>query len=319
MTDEIKRHVLREGDVSITVLSVGCAVQDWTVAGRRMVLGYAEAEAYRNNAVSMGVICGRVANRISNARFDLNGEVWTLPANADPHHIHGGPGGFGWRNWQMEPLCDTHVRLSLHSPHLDQGYPGAVDVTVDMRLDNGALSWDMRAVPDRETPLNLAQHLYFNLGDTASIYNHALRIAAQSCTPTNAQYLPTGARLDVTGTRYDFTRLRRFSEADPETLGFDLNYVLNALSDPDPSAEILAPDGTRLQLWTDRPGLQLYTSNTLRACAAPLQGQIHAPFAGVCLEAQDFPNALNTPGFGSILCTPERPYTQSTRIRIDAG
>ena len=121
MHDDIRSHVLRDGDTAVTVLSVGCAVQDWTVGGRRVVLGYADPQAYRVNPVSMGVVCGRVVNRISGSAFTLDGEVWRLPPNEGAHHLHGGPGGFGWKHWTMEPDGDRAVRLGLHSPHLDQG------------------------------------------------------------------------------------------------------------------------------------------------------------------------------------------------------
>lgn len=312
MDEAIRSHVLRDGDTAVTILSIGCAVQDWTVGDRRVVLGYADPEAYRTNPASLGVVCGRVVNRISGAAFTLGGRQWTLPANLPPHHIHGGPGGFGWRHWDLAPDGDRAVRLTLHSPHLDQGYPGALDVSVTLTLDGARLTWEMEAVPDRETPVNLAQHLYFNLAGTGSVRDHALRIRAGHCTPTDAG-MPTGEIRTVAGTRFDFSEPRPLGEADPDGRGYDLNYALEAGAGP--QAELCAA-GMRLCLWTDRPGLQLYTSGGLRSHATPHRGQSHDPSTAICLEAQDFPNALNTSGFGSILCSPEHPYRQVTSIGI---
>ncbi len=313
----INSHVLRDGDVRVTVLSLGCAVQDWVVGDRHVVLGYANPEDYCRNPVAMGVICGRVVNRIRDARFTLDGRVWELPANAAPHHIHGGPNGLGLRNWHLEPVGDRAVRLTLHSPHLDQGYPGAVDFEVHLSLDDHALTWRMTAWPDRLTPINLAQHLYFNLGATPDIRDHGLFIDADRFTPNGPDLLPTGAIEPVDGTRFDFRHTRSLRDADPDGDGYDLNFLLG--NAPGPKAGVQAPDGTTLALWTDRPGLQLYTSNTLRPAFPPLPGQDHKRFAGLCLEAQDLPNAVNQDGFASILCGPDKPYSQTTTIRITPG
>ena len=314
-TQPIDAHTLRDGDTEVTVLSVGCAVQDWRVGGRPVVLGYADRETYRTNPVSMGVVVGRVANRIAGGTFSMDGETWSLPKNTGggQHHLHGGPTGFGWRHWTMTPESDKAVVLTLHSAHLDAGYPGALDVTVRMSLDGAALTWEMVAKPDRATPINLAQHLYFNLSGEGDIRQHRLRVAAEEITPTGADLLPTGERQPVAGSRFDFRTLREIAEADPTKDGYDLNFVLSGTG---PQAEAISPDGMRLRLWTDAPGLQVYTSNTLQTCGPVADGGAHRPFGGLCLEAQGFPNAVNTPDFPSVICSPKTPFQQKTTIEI---
>lgn len=314
MPDEIQSHTLSDADTRITVLSMGCAVQDWQVVGTPVVLGYGKAEDYRSNPVAMGALCGRVVNRIRDARFVLNGVEWHLPANAPPHHIHGGPQGLGLRNWRMERDGDRAVRLSLHSPHLDQGYPGAVDFQVTLTLKGRRLTYDILGVPDRETPINLAQHVYFNLTGAGTVRDHSLRIAAAHHTPNGPDLMPVGQIAPVAGTRYDFRQPQILDTADPDYSGWDANLVLDPGTGP--QAEVRAPNGMRLRLWTDQRGVQLYTSNTLGPHGTPGSGAPHAPFAGLCLEAQDLPGALDFPDFGSILCTPEQPYLQVTSIEI---
>lgn len=308
--DRIEQHILRDGDTAITVLSMGCAVMDWQVAGRHVVLGYRDPELYRQNPASMGVVCGRVINRIDHARFTLDGVQHVLPANNGAHHLHGGPQGFGRRNWRMETDGPRAVRLSLRSEAGDQGYPGAVDAVVEMRLEGGRLSYDMRAVPDRETPINLGQHIYFNLSGQGTIDDHHLRIAAGHYTPNRPDQIPEGHVAPVDGTPFDFRQPVRLGDR----VGWDGNVVLDKGAAP--AAEVTVPDGLRLRLWTDRPGLQVYTSNALKADLPAGPGAAHGRFAGLCLEAQDLPNAVNVPTFGSILYTPDRPYRQVTSIEI---
>ncbi|MCC1491355.1 aldose epimerase family protein [Cognatishimia sp. F0-27] len=313
MTDPIKTIRLRNESVEITLLSMGCSVQEWRVHGRSVVLGYANPEAYRENPACMGAICGRVINRIGGARFDLDGQTWRLPANLPPHHLHGGPRGAAWRNWTVVSHDATQAVLSLHSPHLDQGYPGDVDTSVTLRLDGYRLTYDIAAQVDRKTILNYGQHLYFNLSGAGPVRSHTLLVDADDCTPTDDLGLPTGERMAVDGSRFDFREPTPLCTQDPDAVGYDLNYALNRGSGP---AAVLTHNDLDLRLWTDRPGLQIYTANGLEQTHQPLPGQSHQPYSGICLEAQDFPNAPNRPDFGSVLYTPDHPYRQRTTIEI---
>lgn len=308
--DQITSHVLRDGDTKVTVLSLGCAVMDWRVRDRHVVLGYRTPEHYRQNPASMGVICGRVANRIAGAQFDLDGVTYSLPANASPHHLHGGPGGIGRRNWQMSRDGERAVEFRLLSEDGDQGYPGCVAFRVVMRLKGGRLTWKMEGVPDRMTPINLAQHLYFNLTGQGTVADHNLRIVADRYTPSGPDLVPLGRIDPVAGTAYDFRTPVRLGDGE----GWDGNLILTKGADP--AAEVAVPDGMTLRLWTDRPGMQVYTANTLKHVLPEGPGAAHGRFAGLCLEAQDMPNAVNVPAFGSILCSPDAPYRQVTSIEI---
>lgn len=296
------------------MLSLGCSIQDWTVGERRVVLGYADPEAYRHNAVALGALCGRVANRISGARFILDGQEWILPANDGPNHLHGGPGGLGRRNWRMTRDGARAVQMSLRSPHLDQGYPGAVDFTVTLRLEGHRLTYVMEATPDRPTPVNLAQHIYFNLAGAGTVLDHEVMLKATHHTPNGPGMIPTGAIEPVSGTRWDFTTPRRLATVPDHAEGWDGNVLLDA-DESGPQARVLTDD-MALQLWTDQRGLQFYTARTLSAGPPALPGPPHEPFGGLCLEAQNLPNAINTPAFGDILCQPEAPYRQTTSIEI---
>ncbi len=314
MSDQITSAVLQNDITKITVLSMGCSIQDWQVNGRHVVLGYSDPEMYRSNPCVLGSIVGRIANRTAGAAFEFDNALWTLPANEGPNHIHGGPGGLAWRNWDLVQHDDTSATLTLHSAHLDQGYPGAVDFSVHLTLRGGALTWDMTGTPDRETPLNLAQHVYFNLAGAGDVLNHSVQIDAEKVTPTDVDLIPTGQFLETKNSRFDFQKPIRIAKQDPENRGYDLNFVLNKSSDP--QAIVTSPDGTKLRLWTDQPGLQFYSSQHLTPLGAKNAGASHHPNCGFCVEAQKFPNAINQPAFGSILCTPDSPYRQTTTIEI---
>ena len=285
------------------------------VGGRRVpvVLGYRDPQAYRTDPYFLGILVGRVANRISGAGFDVDGRRYMLAANDPPNHLHGGPGGIYGQNWAVDPDGARSVRLRLVSPDGHQGYPGRVTLTVTITLRRHTVTYDMRAETDRPTPVNLTQHSYYNLMGQGAIYDHSVQIAADQFTPTDAAMIPTGDIRALAGQGFDLRRAKTLQQADPGHHGLDLNYVLSGTPDR-PAANVSAPNGLQLTLRTDQPCLQLYSAAHLGRAGTPLGGQDHAPFARLCLEPQGFPNAINTPGFPSTLISPDRPYRQITQI-----
>lgn len=318
----IDEAVLEDGSTSVSILSIGCVTRDWRVAhgGQTIpvVLGYANPLDYVANPNSLGIIAGRVANRTALGRAVIDGVAYQLSINRPPHHLHGGPTGLSRRMWRMETdSAASAVRLTYRSPDGEEGYPGTVDFAVTIRLEGQRLTYEMTAAPDRPTPINLAQHSYYNLMGAGSVHGHRLRLAARHYTETDADLIPTGAILPVDGTPLDYRNWRAMVEADPAETGVDTNLVLNADRDPaQPVAEVEAPNGLGLKLWTDQPGLQLYDTKHLGRLEGGLDGKVYGRFGGLCLEPQHFPDSLNQPAFPSIVYSPERPYLQTLGVEI---
>jgi len=152
------------------------------------------------------------------------------------------------------------------------------------------------------------------------VIDHRFRFAASAYTPNRTDLTPTGEILPVAGTRWDFRQPRSLRDAAGAALVYDGNLVLDGERDPDrPVAEVESPDGAlRLELRTDRPGLQFY-NGPWTDIAAPGHGGAHyGRFSGFCLEDQALPDALNTPHFPSIIYGPDRPYRHSCAIDIAA-
>jgi len=321
---EIRAVTLEDGDVSVTILNFGCITRDWLVpvGDRRVsaVLGYAGLEAYRTDPWWMGAIVGRVANRIGGARFCLDGTEYRLAANEGRNILHGGARGLGRRLWAMEIDGRRSVRLKFRSPDGDMGFPGAVDFTVTIRLAGHCLSYEMTAVPDRPTPISLAQHSYYNLAGSGSVGAHQLHIAARGFTPTDAGLVPDGTIMALDRQRFDFRQAKYLKQADPNGLGFDVNLVLEAPVGDDPHVVMAIKGGLGLRLWTDQPGMQLFSARRLSGPLGTLRDQNNTPAEAICLEPQAIPNAVNLAQFPSVICTPDQPYRQILRVEIaDAG
>jgi aldose 1-epimerase len=319
----VEEVTLESADAAVTVMAFGAGVRDWRIesGGRSlpMVLGFRSLDDYLSQSRSHGAVVGRVANRTRDAEFELDGRTCRLTANAGRHHLHGGTVGLGRRVWSMETDGAAEaVHLAYASPDGEEGYPGAVEFTVTYRLEGSRLVCEMRGVPDRRTPINLAQHSYYNLAGGADVRDHVLKVAAKAYTPLDEDLLPTGEIAPVSGTRYDFTRPVSFEDSDPERLGVDINLVLDPERDREkPTAEARSEwSDLGLRLWTDEPGLQVFNAARQEIAAAGHDGQRYGPFSGLCLEAQHFPDSLHHPDWPSIIRSPEEPYFQRLVVEI---
>ncbi len=319
----VEEATLRSAEAEVRVLGYGAIVRDWRVDGdgRTLpaVLGFGSLEDYVRHSRSHGIVAGRVANRTANGRFELEGKSYQLTPNEGPHHLHGGAVGLGRRLWEMDTDASAEaVHLRYFSPDGEEGYPGAVEFRVTYRLEGMRLVVEMSGAPDRPTPINLAQHNYYNLGGGGDVLDHRLWVAAEEYTETDAALIPTGRLAPVEGTALDFRAPRAIGEAAPEVRSLDDNLVLDAARDPSrPSATVECPrTGLTLRLWTREPGLQVFNAATQSIAAVGHDRARYGAFSGLCLEAQHFPDSLHHPDWPSILRTPEAPYFQRLEVEI---
>jgi len=318
---EVREAVLESAGARIAIMNYGCVIRDWRVEaqGRAIpcVLGFESFDPYPEHSKSFSIIAGRVANRTAGGRFTLDDETYQLPINNGPNHLHGGPEGLGKRIWEMEADGDA-VALSYHSPDGEMGYPGAVDFRVVFRLNGARLTCEMTARPDRPTPINLAQHNYYNLNGARDIRGHILQIDADRYTPVDDVLIPTGVLAPVEGTQLDFRTPARIGDRDPDRVGADHNLVLNAGRTEETPAAVLRSDETGLQLSirTDQPGIQLFTAAPMQIGVPGHDGVTYGPYGGVCLEAQHYPDSLNRPDWPPIIAAPHAPYFQWLEMEI---
>lgn len=284
-----------------------------------VVLGFDNLAQYVKGHPSFGCTVGRVANRIAKGRFTLDGRAYTLAINNGPNHLHGGLKGFDKVVWTAEPKAGAAVRFTYTSADGEEGYPGKLDVTVQMALtDKNELTIEYTAVGDKPTPVNLTNHSYFNLAGHGDVLNHELVIAADYFTPKDENSIPTGEIRPVRGTPMDFTQPHavgsRFKDLEEKPVGYDHNFVLNgggkslALA-----ARVFEPKSGRvLEVFTTEPGVQLYTANYLDGSLTGKRGQVYRQHSGLCLETQHFPDSVNHPEFPSIILRPGHTYHQTT-------
>jgi aldose 1-epimerase len=271
-----------------------------------VVLGYVSAEDYDLDPFYLGSTVGPVANRIADGKVTLVSGTFSISINEPSRSkaLHGGELGLHQQIFQPSPTsASDSLTLSRQLPHLSDGFPGNRLVTVHYELvDATSLQCDFAATTDRETVINVANHAYFNLG--GPLADHEFRAHCEHFTPFDEQLIPIGTITSLSGSELDFRQWHRLGDSV-----LDHNFVLRANNKLQKAASLRLRD-TQLQLdvLTTQPALQVYTGDGL---TAPFSAR-----AGICLEAQAFPDAPNQSNFPSIVLTPGRTYRQRTIYRF---
>lgn len=318
--------------MSAEFLTYGCRVAKLYVPGKNrksenVVLGHDTVAEYEAPSDVLGAVIGRYANRIGGAQFHIGEKVYHLAKNEGPNILHSAP--VGWQNCVWRIKCSNNdddapsVTFAYHSPDGESGFPGNVDAEVAYTLTtDNALMIEYRARTDAETPLSLTNHTYFNLtGDSSkSVLSQELQIFADSVTETDGGLIPTGKLLPVAGTALDFRKPKAVGQDIRSQLpsiracgGYDHNFALGASKGSRKAAELYdEASGRRMLVFTDMPGVQLYTANSFGPGAKASGGVPLKPHRAVCLETQYYPDSVNRPEFPYENLKPEEPFHSTT-------
>ncbi|XP_027126598.1 uncharacterized protein [Coffea arabica] len=325
---EPKLFELNNGTIQLKVSNLGCTITSLSVPDKNgklgdVVLGFDALEPYLKGAAPyFGCIVGRVANRIKDGKFTLDGAHYSLPINKPPNSLHGGHKGYDKVVWEVVEHKQGNkpsITFKYYSRDGEEGYPGELAVTATYTLTSATtLRLDMEAVPqNKPTPVSLAQHTYWNLGghNSGNVLDHTIQILAKHVTPVDQNTIPTGEIMPVKDTPFDFTTEQKIGSRIHEVgIGYDHNYVLDCEDEQwglKHAVKLKDPVSSRvLNLWTNAPGMQFYTANYVHGIVGK-GGAQYDKHSGVCLETQGFPNAINQPDFPSIVVRPGEKYEHS--------
>lgn len=318
------------------ILDLGCIIAELHVPDKNgktvnVVAGSDQLEWFAKGGPGANIV-GRVANRIANAKFTLDGKEYTLAANNGKNSIHGGRVGFDKKVWTARILKPSgpEVALELRYRSVDgeEGFPGNLDVTVVYTLnDSNELRVDYRAKTDKATPVNLTNHAYFNLAGSGDILDHVVTINADKFTKADADLIPTGEIASLTGTDFDFRTPTpvgaRYLKTGLKPSGYDNNYVLPAAPKGElvVAARVTDPkSGRTMEVRTNEPGIQLYTANHFSSerPVVSLGGVTYGRHGTLCFETQKFPDSINHPNFPNSVLRPGEELHTTTVFAFSA-
>ncbi len=280
-----------------------------------------------------GAIIGRYANRLAGGNFPVEGKAYHTDITAPPNALHGGKKGFDKNVWTIEKTgtnaSGAYLTLKLVSHDGDQGFPGTLTthVTYTLGTDN-ALSLHYVATTDAPTVLNLTNHSYWNLNGegSGSIEPEILQINADGFTPTDATSIPTGQIAPVAGTPLDFSkptvigdRLRSNDQQMMYARGYDMNWVVNGAYGQAPrlAGKVYDPrSGRSMEILTNQPGLQVYTSNSLDGGYAGVSGHAYRQGDAIAFEAEHYPDSPNHPSFPTTELKPGQTFDYTTTFKF---
>ncbi|KAJ8720873.1 hypothetical protein PYW08_006338 [Mythimna loreyi] len=314
------------GQSEIAVISYGAIVQSIKIPDRLgvtadIVLGFDDLDGYVNrNTPYLGATIGRCANRIGKATFEIDGQTYYVAKNQGKDHLHGGIIGFDKVVWDYT-IVGCKVIFSYLSKDMEEGYPGDLVTTVAYEVtDDNKLLVDFKASTTKKTVVNLTNHSYFNLaghdGGAEELYKHYVLINAEKITKTDSNSIPTGGFVAVQNTPFDFTVQKKLGDAMAGGGNlFDDNYCIETLG-----KHVLTlaasvthpPSGRLLEVHTDQPGIQFYTSNFLPAPTEPALvgkgGVGYRRHGAFCLETQTYPDAVHHSNFPTAILVPGEQY-----------
>jgi len=333
---EFSAYTLRAGEFSALVTEYGATLLSLFMPasqGRRVdiLLGVDSAARLFSNTAYFGSTIGRVAGRISGAAFRMNGKPFLLMANENRNHLHGGLAGFDKRLWSAaidDEGENPSVRFSRVSPDGEEGYPGRLDVELRYSLSaEGHLEMAYEAHAETDTIISLTNHAYFNLSDDgdASILGQRLQLASSRYLVTRPDLTLSGEIADVEGSPLDFRTGKLIGrdlesiESQPGVRGYDHCCIIErAEAGPVPFARLEEPrSGRAIRLATTLPAVQLYSGNFLGG-AAGKGGRIYSAYAGLCLETQMYPDAVNHPDFPSMLLRAGEAWKHRTVVFLES-
>ena len=323
---EVSLYILKNDNLEVTLSDYGATIvrvrltlKDGEM--RDLVRGYDDLDSYINADGYLGAVVGRVGNRICKGKFTLDGKDYELYCNNGPNHLHGGKIGFDKKIYDTVIDGDS-VLFSAMSPDGEEGYPGKLDYSVKYTLSSNSLRLDYYAVTDKATPVNLTNHVYFNLMGAGTVYSHRISVDADRYIPTDDTLIPTGEITSVEGTPFDF-REEKFLSAGilgthkDITLGGGVDHCVvftNRGEGMHERVKVTSPDGlVTLKTYTDMPAVQLYSGNFLGNKKFPFRGgEKQIKRAAFCLETEAMPDSVNHKNFTNTVLRPGEEYKTST-------
>ena len=311
----------------VEVLTLGATVHTLTITcedgvRRNVVLGHPDVETRLASTAYVGSVVGRYANRIAGGRFELDGREVVVGTNDRGTTLHGGPDGFDRRVWDVLEQTRDRAVLELVSHDGDQGFPGTLTVRAAYDVQGESVRLELTATTDATTVANLTSHVYLNLAGEGSgtVDDHLLQVEADHYLPTDATALPTGVD-PVDGTPFDLRRPTRLGDAarssDVQVVAArGLDHCLVVRGDGLRRHAVVESSGTRVELWSDQPGLQVYTGNFLDGTLRSTGGGVLRQGDGLALEPQLFPDSPHHPEWPSAELRPGETYRSRIEWRL---
>lgn len=324
---------LKNNQLEILVSNLGATIVGITAPDRNGVyenicLGYKSAKEYLNGSSYFGAAVGPLANRIAEGQFVVNGNRYQLPVQDGKNSLHSGSFGFSNVLWEVIDVCENAIELSFSLKALENVYPANVLFSLKYTLtESDELDMCCDITSDGKAPVTFTQHNYYNLKGEGcgNITDHNIAINADHIVEVLEDFIPTGFLLPVINTPFDFNTPAIISEKINDKHeqmeiagGFDHTFAFCKGRDMKlPVVTVVSPkSGRKMEMFTNQPGVQFYTGNFLDGNDIGSSGKSYMHRGGFCLEAQNYPDAVNQTGFPDPFVDIDKPQRFHARYKF---
>jgi len=329
--EEVYKYTIKNGNYSLQVLTYGAAIHSLKVPNKDnelidVVLGYKTLLEYEKTKTYYGMCVGRVANRIKDAKFILNGIEYNLEKNEGENTLHSGYSSFCFKNWDCEEFVineNPMLKFSIKSYDGEGGFPSNVEVACIYTLTkDGQLVINYEGQCDKDTIMNLTNHSYFNLsGDySRTILDHQLQLDCDKYVEVDEKAIPTGEILSTNNTAFDFNNFHKIGERINQIPnGYDHTLCFNDFNEQLAKVGEVRCDYSKvsMEIYTTMPSLQLYSGNFISESEINKDGSKGVKYGGICFETQYYPDSPNNEKFPSIKLNANSKYNHATIYKFN--
>lgn len=288
---------------TVSLANRGAIMQKILKHGQSLTLGFDDPKRYYDKSNPFfGTTVGRVANRIGDSKFELNGKTYKLDSNEGKNTLHGGPEGFDKQIF-MGPIAKQTKKdgktintfeFSIKDADGHNGFPGDIVSNIKYTIDDESIGIEFTGELLDESPVdstifNLTNHSYFTISDAETIDNTVVKSITSKQLEVNDALLPTG---NIVPAYKDITKP---TELNPET-DFDFCFVVKedgCKSCDTRNDELLKvfeathPNSkVKFVVETTDPAFQFYAGAGIAVDGLK-------PRSGFCIENGRFVNAIN--------------------------
>ncbi len=305
---EVHALTLENEFVQLKLIDFGARIVSCVLKenGADIVQGFDSLDGYLNKVRYMGTTVGRLCNRLGKGQFELNGTLYQTPVNNGPNTLHGGPNGFDRQIFDVIERSETHVVYRYLSAHLEEGFPGNLELKITYRLLKDGFTFESEACSDQDTLCSITNHAFFNLNgcDSETAMNHKVTVFADQVGLSDADGLTQKDAFDVEATPFDFRTgavvgemLKQETENEQMKNGHGIDhcFVLNGTGMK--KAAVVEGDKAVMEVNTTMPCLHFYSGNFLKGDAAGKQGIVYPYRSAMCFEPEHYPNAIQYNGW----------------------
>ncbi|WRS27457.1 aldose epimerase family protein [Oscillospiraceae bacterium MB08-C2-2] len=304
---EVSNYILDNGWMQVELIDFGATIKNIWVPDKNgkkadVVLGKDCLEDFLANRAATAATIGRHANRVEGAVYEFEGKLHHMEANAAGNNLHSGKYNYGIQLFDARTVGDNAVAFTYLDKGGDDFFPGDVLATVTYTLtDDNQLILHYLGLATHRTPINMTNHAYFNLAghESGPIYDQILQMDCDFFTHANDTCSATGEISRVEGTPFDFrepTPIGKNIRSEHHMIkgnnGYDVNFVLNGRDYRKVGYARDEASGRTMEIYTDLPGCQLYTTNAIDPTIRFKDDVKYVPHQGFCLETQYFTNFM---------------------------